>query len=144
MFFKETSRFATGSPVGVLTIFCMVFLLFSPLAYADSFSFSAKGLMLMLSVFTVFEISDSLSPINEWETQIQDDSESEELLKKRLAVETDAESFRKFHEHLQEVQQAKREKTKKLSRFKSWFYPAVGVVTTGVILLYTWINGGPA
>ena len=96
----------------------------------------------MLFAMTLYEIGDRISPINEWTTEIRELATDEKIIERWLMVLTDADALKEFQKQLQDIRNVKREKTKRLTRFKTWFYPAVGVVTTGIILLYAWVNGG--
>ena len=143
MFFRETSLFAAVSRIGIATLLCLGLLVPAGPAAAEGISISAKGIGLVLFGVTLFEIGNALSPINEWKTKIRELSQDEEFLKSRMAVEMDPSVIKEYQERLDKVRDTKREKSKKLTRFKSWFYPAVGVAMGGLIVVATWLNGGP-
>ena len=142
MFFSQTAAVGSVARFFVATLLCLMLLFNAHLAHAEGVSITFKGVGLMLFAMTLYEIGDRISPINEWTTEIRELATDEKIIERWLMVLTDADALKEFQKQLQDIRNVKREKTKRLTRFKTWFYPAVGVVTTGIILLYAWVNGG--
>ncbi len=148
MFFRQRTLFQTTRCLLLISLLCCAFLFgLQPFSADASFFFTEEvrgTLSVMTCIWSIYEVSNALSPINGWETEVRDLSEREDIIKGQMTGAPTTEIFADYQSQLLDVQKEKRERKKKLTRFKTWFYPAVGVVTTGIFILGVWLSGGPS
>lgn len=83
-----------------------------------------------------------LSPISEWEAEVQRLTEDEIFIERWVLLNTDSASVQRGQVLLEKTRNQRAVTQQKLSRFKRWFYPAVTLIGTGGLLLLNWVLGG--
>lgn len=83
-----------------------------------------------------------LSPISEWEAEIQRLTADEIFIERWVSLNADPGSVQRGQVLLEKTRNQRAVTQQKLSRFKRWFYPAVTLIGTGGLFLLNWILGG--
>jgi hypothetical protein len=91
--------------------------------------------------YTVYQFGYILTPLNELEADISKLRQDELFVQRWMSLNNDPASLEKGQVHLSRIQNEKKAEEKKRNRIRLWFYPTIGVISTGAILLFGWLRG---
>ena len=127
-------------------IVCVCLLIFTvsfgniPATYADhNVSFFNNDFIIAMGVGFV---GYYLTPLDDWQTEIHKLKQDELFVQRWMLLNNDPASLEKGKRALENIQREKETLKKKRNRFQFWYYPAITVVGTGVLMLAGWIFGG--
>jgi hypothetical protein len=83
-----------------------------------------------------------LTPLDDWQAKIHKLKQDELFVQRWLLLNNDPASLEKGRKAIENIQEERKALEKKRNRFRLWYYPAVTVVTTGVLMLAGWFFGG--
>ena len=83
-----------------------------------------------------------LTPLNDWQAKIHKLKQDELFVQRWMLINNDPASLEKGKAAIENIQKERKVLEKKRNRFRLWYYPAVTVVTTGVLMLAGWFFGG--
>ena len=83
-----------------------------------------------------------LTPLDDWQAEIHKLKQDELFVQRWMLLNNDSASLEKGKRALENIQREKETLEKKRNRFQLWYYPAITVVGTGVLMLAGWIFGG--
>lgn len=111
-----------------------------PTAYADSnVSFFNSDFIIAMGVGAV---GYYLTPLDDWQAKIHKLQQDELFVQRWMLLNDDPASLEKGERAIENIQKERETLEKKRNRFRLWYYPAITIVGTGVLMLAGWIFGG--
>lgn len=82
-----------------------------------------------------------LTPMDEWQSEIQKLTEDEMFIQRWMLFNDDPATLEKGKRALARIQKEKKAKQKKLRRLQKWAYPAITLVGASAMMLTFWLRG---
>lgn len=83
-----------------------------------------------------------LTPLDDWHAKIHKLKQDELFVQRWMLLNNDPASLEKGKRVIEDIQKKRKVLEKKRNRFRLWYYPAITVVTTGVLIFVGWFFGG--
>lgn len=94
-----------------------------------------------LVIISVISLGRWLTPLDEWEAEIHKLTEDEHFVERWMLLNDDPASLEKGNRAIAKIQKERKALEKKRKRFEWLYYPAIGVIGAGAMMLTFWLRG---
>ena len=82
-----------------------------------------------------------VTPLGEWQAEIHKLNEDELFVQRWMLLNDDPASLEKGNKAIAKIRKQRKALEKKYNRFKWLYYPAIGVIGAGAMMLTFWLRG---
>ena len=94
-----------------------------------------------LVMFSVISLGRWLTPLDEWEAEIRKLAEDERFVERWMLLNDDPASLEKGKRVIAKIRKERKALEKKHNRFEWLYYPAIGIIGAGTMMLTFWLRG---
>ena len=93
-----------------------------------------------LVIISVVSFGRWLTPLDEWDAEIRKLTEDEHFVERWMLLNDDPASLEKGNRAIAKIQKERKALEKKRNRFEWLYYPAIGVISAGAMMLTFWLQ----
>ena len=94
-----------------------------------------------LVMLSVISLGRWLTPLDEWQAEIHKLTEDEHFVERWMLINDDPASLEKGNKAIAKIRKERKALEKKHNRFQWLYYPTIGVIGAGVMMLTFWARG---
>ena len=94
-----------------------------------------------LVIISVISLGRWLTPLDEWDAEIHRLTEDEHFVERWMLLNDDPASLEKGNRAIAKIRKQRKALEKKRNQFEWLYYPAIGVIGAGAMMLTFWLRG---